>query len=66
MLFLKYIHSAGRCTRTREEEYPTSDVMNSIESNVAYLRHFLQVLLGSIIKNTNAKIQVSEVRKKNR
>ena len=64
MLFLKCIHSAGGCTRTQEEEYLTSDVMNSIESKVAYLWHFLQVLLGSIIKNTNAKIQVSEVRKK--
>ena len=57
MLFLKYIHSAGRCTRMREEEYPTSDVMNSIESNVAYLQHFLQVLLGSFVKSTNTKLQ---------
>ena len=57
MLFLKYIHSAGQCTRTQEEEYLTSDVMNSIESNVAYLRHFLQVLQCSIIKNTKAKLQ---------
>ena len=46
----------------REEEYPNSDVMNFIESNVAFLRHSLQVLLGIIMKNTNAKLQVSEVR----
>ena len=31
--------------------------MNHIESNVTYLRQFSQVLLGSIIKNANAKLQ---------
>ena len=68
MLFLKYLHSAGRCTRTREEESPTSDVVNSIESNVAYLRPFLQGLLGSFNKNTNAKLQDTSLwsSKKNR
>ena len=43
------------------EEYPTSGDMRSVDSNVSYLPHSLQLLLSSIIKSRNAKLHVASI-----
>ena len=40
------------------DEYPTSEGMSSIDSNINFLRHSLCLLLGKIIKSQNAKLHI--------
>lgn len=57
----KFIRTGIKSMERHKEEYPTSEDMCSVDSNVAYLPNSLQLLLGSIIKSRNAKLHVASV-----
>ena len=57
----KFIRTEIKSMELHNEEYPTSEEMRSVDSNVAYLPHSLQLLLSSIIKSKNVKLHVAAI-----
>ena len=57
----KFIRTEIKSMEHHKGEYPTTQDMRSVESNVAYLPNSLQLLLGSIIKSRNAKLHVASI-----
>ncbi|MPC95446.1 hypothetical protein E2C01_090658 [Portunus trituberculatus] len=57
----KFIRTEIKSMEHHKGEYPTTQDMRSVESNVAYLPNSLQLLLGSIIKSRNAKLLVASI-----
>ena len=57
----KYIRAEIKSMDHHNDEYPTSEDIRSVDRNVAYLPHSLQLLLGSIIKSKDAKLHVASL-----
>lgn len=57
----KFIRTEIKSMEHHKGEYPTTQDMRSVESNVAYLPNSLHLLLGSIIKSRNAKLHIASI-----
>ena len=57
----KYIRTEIKSMEHHNNKYPTTADMSSVDGNLAYLPHSLQLLLSSIIKSKNAKLHVASV-----
>ena len=57
----KYIRTEIKSMEHHDNKYPTTADMGSVDGNVTYLPHSLQLLLGNIIKSKNANLKVASI-----
>ena len=57
----KYIRTEIKSMEHHDNKYPTTMDKGSVDGNVTYLPHSLQLLLGSIIKSKNVKLHMASI-----